>query len=76
MKTQLILAAAAVLTLSACSDSGNTQSDPIDASAPPQANNTAPTEQRATPQSGSGYQAPINNPAGATTQQPTQPANP
>jgi uncharacterized lipoprotein len=68
---QIILAAAAVASLSACSDSGEKQSDPINNTPPPQANNTAPTEMRATPQTGSGYQAPVNNAAGATNQQPS-----
>ncbi|RWX79273.1 hypothetical protein EPK99_12015 [Neorhizobium lilium] len=73
---RLILAASAVVLLSTCSDSSNTQSDPIDNTPPPQAENMAPTERRATPQSGSGYEAPVNNAAGATNQQPTEPPKP
>jgi uncharacterized lipoprotein len=73
---RVLLAVLAVLMLASCSDSGEKQSDPIDNTPPPQSNNTAPTEQRATPQSGTGYEAPVNNPAGSTNQQPTQPAKP
>lgn len=73
---QMIIALSAAALLTACSDSSNTQSDPIDNTPPPQAGNTAPTERRATPQSGSGYEAPVQNPAGATNRQPTETPKP
>jgi uncharacterized lipoprotein len=69
---RLIMAMSAGLLLAGCSDSSEKQSDTFNNTPPPQAGNTAPTEQRATPQSGSGYQAPVNNPAGATNSQPTE----
>jgi len=66
-----IIALSTVLFLSACGDSGENQSDPINNTPPPQPENTAPADRSATPQSSTGGESPANPPAGNVNRPPT-----
>jgi hypothetical protein len=68
---RLILALSSVVFLSACGDSGENQSDPINNN-PPQsgANTTAPADRDPTPQTGTGGPSPATSPSGTTQTAP------
>lgn len=69
----LIVALSTAVLLSACSDSGEKQKDPINNTPPSQSSNTAPTDRSPAPQTGTGGQSPATSPSGTTN---TAPANP
>ena len=60
---KLTIVLTAGLLLSACSDGGNNQSQPID-NTPPGAAAPAQTDADPTPQTGSGGQSPVESPTG------------
>jgi uncharacterized lipoprotein len=68
-----VVALSAVALLSACSDSGEKQSDPINNTPPSQPNNTAPTDRSPSPQTGTGGQSPATSPSGTTNTTPGSP---
>ncbi|CDZ36295.1 hypothetical protein NOJ28_13130 [Neorhizobium galegae] len=68
-----VVALSTVVLLSACSDSGDKQSDPINNTPPQQSNNTAPADRSPSPQTGTGGQSPATSPSGTTN---TTPGNP
>jgi uncharacterized lipoprotein len=70
---RLIIALSTVALLSACSDSGEKQKDPINNTPPSQPGNTAPTDRSPSPQTGTGGQSPSTSPSGTTN---TAPGNP
>ncbi|CAN7476594.1 MULTISPECIES: hypothetical protein [Neorhizobium] len=67
-----VVALSTVVLLSACSDSGEKQSDPIN-NTPQQSGNTAPADRNPSPQTGTGGQSPATSPSGTTN---TTPGNP
>ncbi|SMF08496.1 membrane lipoprotein lipid attachment site-containing protein [Neorhizobium sp. CSC1952] len=73
---RLIIALSAVLLLSACGDSGENQSDPVNNTPQPQPENTAPADRSSTPQTGTGGPSPANPPSGNTSTPPAGSGNP
>ena len=69
---RLIIALSSVVLLSACGDSGENQSDPINNNPPAQSGTTqtAPADRDPTPQSGTGGQSPVTSPSGTTQTAP------
>jgi hypothetical protein len=70
---RLIVALSTAALLSACSDSGEKQKDPINNTPPSQSNNTAPTDRSPSPQTGTGGQSPATSPSGTTNTTPGTP---
>ncbi|CAN7472403.1 hypothetical protein [Neorhizobium sp. LjRoot104] len=68
-----VVALGTVVLLSACSDGGEKQSDPINNTPPAQSNNTAATDRNPSPQTGTGGQSPATSPSGATNTTPGSP---
>lgn len=73
---RLIVALSAAALLSACSDSGEKQKDPINNTPASQSNNTAPTDRSPSPQTGTGGQSPATSPTGTTNTTPGNPPPP
>ncbi|WP_152601148.1 hypothetical protein [Rhizobium sp. YS-1r] len=71
---RLIAALSVLMLLSACSDSGENQNDPINNTSPQQSNATAPADKDPTPQTGTGGQSPATSPSGTTNNPPADPA--
>jgi uncharacterized lipoprotein len=68
-----VIALSTVVLLSACSDSGEKQSDPINNTPPQQSSNTAPADRSPSPQTGTGGQSPATSPSGTTNTTPGTP---
>ncbi len=71
---RLIIGLSTLVLLSACSDSGESQNDPVDNTPAQQSGATAPADRDPTPQTGTGGQSPVTSPSGTTSTPPVTPA--